>query len=57
MKTYLGDAVYVAPDIRGIKLTTSDGLTDTNTIFLEPGVIDALVKFLEKLGYIGKEIA
>ena len=54
MKTYLGDAVYAEPDLRGLKLTTSDGLSDTNTIYLEPEVIASLVKFLEKLGYIGK---
>jgi hypothetical protein len=57
MKTYLGDAVYVYIGAYGITLTTEDGISATNTIYLEPEVIAALVKYLEKIGYIGKEIA
>lgn len=36
-KSYLGDGVYVEFDESGrmIKLTTSDGTEDTNTIYLE----------------------
>lgn len=57
MKTYLGDAVYADKWGHGVELTTSDGISDTNTIYLEPEVIASLVEYLEKLGYIGKEIA
>lgn len=56
MKTYLGDAVYADIGAYGIILTTEDGVSATNTIYLEPEVIAALVEFLKKLGYIGKEI-
>ena len=59
MRIYLGDAVY-ADEIRigneGIELYTSDGLTKTNTIILEPETIRALLQFLKKLGYIGRGI-
>jgi len=54
MKTYLGDAVYADIGAYGITLTTEDGISATNTIYLEPEVIASLLKFLEKLGYIGK---
>jgi len=54
LKTYLGDAVYADEWGHGVELTTSDGISATNTIYLEPEVIAYLVKYLEKLGYIGK---
>ena len=41
MKTYLGDAVYVDIGAYGITLTTEDGISATNTIYLEPEVIAA----------------
>lgn len=45
-KTYLGDGVYVAEDGEGIRLTTEDGISVTNTIFIEPEVYEALLKFM-----------
>jgi hypothetical protein len=39
---YLGDAVYVAIEHGMVKLTTEDGRTATNTIYLEVDVMDAL---------------
>jgi hypothetical protein len=41
-KRYLGDAVYVEIERGMFKLTTSDGMEDTNTIYLEPDVFAAL---------------
>ena len=47
-KRYLGDAVYVAPWERGVVLTTEDGYRATNTIFLEPEVVEALLEWLKE---------
>lgn len=52
MKVYLGDSVYAEFEINGrITLTTENGLpTDpSNTIFLEPEVINALIRFVDKI--------
>ena len=45
-KHYLGDGVYVDWDGDMLVLTTGDGIRVTNTIFLEPEVIDALLAYL-----------
>ena len=44
-KRYIGDGVYVDVEDSMLKLTTEDGISVTNTIFLEPYVYDALVRF------------
>lgn len=45
-RTYLGDAVYAEVQATGmIRLTTEDGISILNQIFLEPEVCEALVKF------------
>ena len=46
MKKYLGDAVYYEPNGYGVTLTTEDGITATNTIYLEPEVVAALLHAL-----------
>lgn len=50
-KDYLGDSVYV--DVEGgmLKLTTENGrLGDpSNTIFLEPEVVEALDRYRERM--------
>lgn len=51
-KAYLGDGVYAEFDpLEGgsVKLTTSDGIQTTNTIYLEREVIEALVIYLGKI--------
>lgn len=48
-KEYLGDAVYVETDGYGLTLTTEDGYRATNTIYLEPEVYNALVRYVESL--------
>lgn len=45
-KRYLGDGVYVEFDGHGIILTTSNGIEDTNTVYLEPEVWENLQRFM-----------
>lgn len=45
-KTYLGDGLYASHDGFQVKLTAENGVTATNTVYLEPEVVLALVKFL-----------
>jgi len=45
-KTYLGDGVYAAIENGMIKLTTENGISPTNTIYLEPQVYDSLTKWV-----------
>ena len=45
-KRYIGDAVYAEFDeYGGITLTTEDGVSTSNSIYLEPEVFVALQKF------------
>ena len=47
-KSYLGDGVYIEQnDFGQVVLTTSDGLSDTNTIYLEPEVVRAIGRWLQ----------
>lgn len=45
-KTYLGDAVYVEDDGYGLILTTEDGYSVTNRIYIEPSVYESLERFV-----------
>lgn len=45
-KVYLGDSVYADIDNGMVKLTTENGMGASNTIFLEPQVVDALFNFV-----------
>ena len=47
-KKYLGDGVYVAHDGYGIILTSENGVTVLNTIYLEPEVLSALFRYLDQ---------
>lgn len=42
LKRYIGDGVYADFDGCNIILTVENGIRATNTIYLEPGVLDAL---------------
>ena len=44
IKRYLGDSVYSVYDGWGITLTTENGYGPSNKIYLEPEVLDALMK-------------
>lgn len=48
-KFYLGDGVYVEVEREMLKLTTEDGLAVTNTIYLEPAVFNALLRYVEAI--------
>jgi hypothetical protein len=49
-KEYIGDAVYARFYSYGaLVLTTEDGIRATNTIVLEPEVLEALLGYLERL--------
>jgi len=50
-KTYLGDGVYVQARDRDIILTTEDGISVSNTIYLEPSVLHALLQWLKTEGF------
>lgn len=47
-KTYLGDGAYAEFDGHGIALTAENGITATDRVYLEPGVIAAFLRFLGK---------
>lgn len=49
MKVYLGDSVYVTFDGFMFCLTTENGYGSSNTIYLEPSVLDNLNRFAEKI--------
>jgi hypothetical protein len=46
-KIYLGDGVYACVESGMVKLTTKNGICATNTIYLEPAVLSALLKWLD----------
>lgn len=48
-KRYLGDGVYVSFDGYQLELITSDGISTTNTIYLEPRVYSNLLKYVAEL--------
>ena len=47
-KAYLGDGVYVEVENGMLKLSTSNGESDTNTIYLEREVFNNLVFYAEE---------
>jgi len=49
-KQYLGDAVYCGFDGHYIILTTEDGRTVQNKIFLEPKVLKCLIDYCINIG-------
>ena len=53
-KSYLGDGVYVDIDefVKSIILTTENGISTTNTIYLEDQVVEALIRYLKNKGFV-----
>lgn len=50
--TYLGDGLYYSFDGYQIKLFTTNGITTTNEVFLEPEVLDRLLDKLREEGFL-----
>lgn len=50
-KVYLGDGVYAEWNGYELILTTSNGISVTNTIVLEDAVVAALVRYFAQLGF------
>ncbi len=52
-KRYLGDAVYVEVEesTSNVVLTTEDGISATNTIVLEPGVLEAFLTYISEVAF------
>jgi hypothetical protein len=48
-KVYLGDAVYIDHDGYNVILTTENGYEATNTIVLEPAVLESLLSYVKQL--------
>lgn len=56
MKEYLGDGVYVDLDDEGLVLTTEiGGPVPTNTIYLEPDVLMALLQYVARRANFARE--
>jgi len=53
-KRYLGDGAYIEFDGYHMVLTTSNGITNTNTIALEPEVFAALIEYEKQLSDVLK---
>lgn len=49
MTEYLGDGVYADWDGAYIILTTQDGISVTNEICLEVDILEALIRFYERV--------
>ena len=54
-KQYLGDGAYVSFDGFGLTLTAENGISTTNTIYLEPEVYESLVKYVEQIRQKAKQ--
>jgi hypothetical protein len=55
MKEYLGDSVYADFDGFQIVLTTENGYGATNTIYMEPDVVAAFLKYKERVDIMRAE--
>ena len=51
-KSYLGDGVYIRTDGFSTILTTEDGISATNEIYLEPDVLRKLIEYCRKKGIL-----
>lgn len=48
-RSYLGDSVYIDFDGYHLRLYTNNGGLDKNIICMEPGVVDALSKYINRI--------
>lgn len=54
-KDYLGDSVYADFDGFAVTLTTENGYGPSNTIVLEPEVVAALNRYVQRMDATAKE--
>ena len=48
-KVYIGDGAYAHFDGYHVVVSTSDGISDTNTVCMEPAVLKSFRLYLDKL--------
>lgn len=48
-REYLGDGLYVSFDGYMVTLAASNGIADTNTVYLEPAVLAAFQRYIAAL--------
>ena len=51
-REYLGDGLYVEYNGWDIALIASDGIRDTNIVYLEPSVFDSLLEYAKRVGLL-----
>jgi hypothetical protein len=56
-KEYLGDSVYCTDDGFQIELTTENGSGPSNQIFMEPAVVQALFRYIERMRNVNIKIS
>lgn len=49
MKAYLGDGLYADYDGYQIVLTAENGLCTTHTVYLDPSVYQALIRYVDAM--------
>jgi hypothetical protein len=56
-RVYLGDAVYAEMEGEQVKLTVRDNrdAPHTQKIYLEPKVVDALLRYLKTIGWLADD--
>jgi len=53
--SYLGDSVYAEIENGMVKLTTNNGSGPSNTIYLEPRIIESFIDFVANSGLLPEE--
>jgi hypothetical protein len=54
-KEYLGDGLYANIESGALKLTAENGIQATDTVYLEPEVYAALLRYVERASREGAE--
>lgn len=53
-KQYMGDGVYATVEPGAITLTTEDGISVQNTVYLEADLVKDFVRFAKRHGFLSK---
>ncbi len=54
-KRYLGDGVYIRCDGFNIVLTAENGISTTNTIYLDPTTLNKMERYIQELKDLTKK--